>query len=105
MCSMIWSIDFFRRTAADFRPGAAAQALGQGGAQLDASLGERHVQRLGVGIRRNELHAFKLSRNHVVDGIAAGATDAEDDDAGFQLPRGRHAQIDTHVLLQGYKLL
>ena len=37
--------------------------------------------------------------------LAAGAANAEDDDAGLQFPRGRHAQIDTHVLLQGYKLL
>ncbi|VDC51491.1 hypothetical protein BREV_BREV_02759 [Brevundimonas mediterranea] len=69
---------------ADFGVSAGAQALGDGLAQLDATirLGEAEVLRIGVG--HDELDPFKAGVDHVVHGVAAGAADAEHDDTGFQ---------------------
>ena len=41
-------------------------------------------QGLRVGVRDDELDAFELGRDHVVDGVAAGAADAEHGDSGTQ---------------------
>ena len=72
--------DLFERLlgggAADVRPRAGAQPLGDVDAELDAPLGEGLRQRLGVGVGDDELDALELRADHVVDGIAAGAADS-----------------------------
>ena len=45
------------------------------------ALGLRHGQRLGVGIGDDEVDALQPGRDHVVDGIAAGAADPKHDNA------------------------
>jgi hypothetical protein len=49
-----------------------------GDAELDAPVGERLAQRLRVGVRNDELHAFERGADHVVDGVSARATDTDD---------------------------
>jgi hypothetical protein len=40
---------------------------------------------LGVGVRHHELDAFQVRPDHVVDGVAAGAADADHGDAWLDL--------------------
>ena len=68
---------------ADFVLGAGAEAFGQPPPELDAVLGARGRQRLGIGVGDDELGARQPGRNHVVDGVAAGAADADHGDARF----------------------
>ncbi len=63
---------------------AGAQALGDVDAQLDAPVGLGEGQLLGVGVGDDELDALKPGLDHVVDRVAAGAADAEDDDPRLQ---------------------
>ena len=70
-----------RRAASEVGIHAGAQAACQVLTQIDALLGERAVQVLRVRIDGDEVDATDLAVDHVVDGIAAGAADAEDLDA------------------------
>ena len=65
--------------ASGFGPGAGAQAHF---AELDRALGERAAQGLLVGVQRDELDALHAAVDHVVDRVAAGATDADHLDHG-----------------------
>ena len=98
-CSMISSSDSSAPAAADIGLGARAQAFGGGGAELDAALGLGLGQRLGVGVGDDELDAFELGLDHVVDGIAAGAAHAQHGDAGTQFLGFGDFQVDRHVIL------
>jgi hypothetical protein len=49
---------------------------------LDLHRGQAALQGLGVSIGRDKIHPHHLGGNHVIDGIAAGAADAEDLDFG-----------------------
>ena len=55
-------------------PGARAEALGSAASELDAVLAERQLDRLGVGVGDQEVDSFDVRLDHVVDGVAAGAT-------------------------------
>ena len=70
---------------ADIRLGAGAEPAGGAGAQLDALFAQRTLQRLRVGVADDEVHAFQVRLDHVVDGVAAGPADAEHGDARLQL--------------------
>ena len=61
------------------RPGP--EAAGGGDAELNAVLGARCRERLGVGIGRQEVDSLEVRGEHVVDGIAARAADADHGDA------------------------
>ena len=54
-------------------------------AHLDDALGPRHGERLRVGIGDDKFDALQPGRDHVVDGIAAGAADPKHDNARFHL--------------------
>ena len=54
-------------------------------------------ERLGVGVGDDELAADQAELDHVVDGVAAGAADAEHGDPGLEFPDVRNLQIDRHV--------
>ena len=59
-----------------------------GGADVQLEVGVRHLQRLGVGVGRDELHAGQPGVDHPVHGVGAAAADADDFDhceitAGF----------------------
>ena len=69
-------------------------------AELDAPVGLGEGQLLRVGVGDDELDALQPGLDHVVDGVAAGAADAEDDDARLQLLLIlRDAEIDHTVSL------
>src|SRR5690606_33575826 len=63
--------------AADLGLRAGAETLGDVGTELDQPLGLRHGQRLGVGVGDDEVDALQPGSDHVVDGVAAAAADAE----------------------------
>ncbi len=71
--------------AADIGPRAGAEAARRADAELDAALGERLRHRLRVGVADQELAADEVGADHVVDGVAAGAADADHADARLQL--------------------
>ena len=80
------SIDrFFRRHLADLGPRTGAKAVRHAHAELDAAIGPGLGHGLGVGVRHDELDPLKLRLDHVVDGIAAGATDADHGNAWFEV--------------------
>ena len=68
--------------APDLGPGARAQAARQRRADLQLQRRVRAFQRLRVGVGADELHAGEAAAHHVVDGVAAAATDADDLDDG-----------------------
>ena len=56
------------------RVGARAEP---GIAELDDARGERALERLAVGVDRDEIHTLHAAADHVVDGIATGSTDTD----------------------------
>ena len=87
---------FLGRGLADLGLGAGAEAFGEVDAELNAVLGARGGERLRVGVGDDELDAVEAGRDHVVDGIAAGAADADDGDARLQVDELWKLQLDAH---------
>ena len=71
------------------RPGA--EPLGDVDAHLDTPFRKGLRQGLGVGVGNHEFDAFEMGCDHVVDGIAARAADADDGNTRLELMRSRHA--------------
>ena len=65
-------------------------------AELDAVFRARSRQCLGVGVGDDELGAARARPRHVVDGVAAGAADADDDDAWLQVRILRRLHLRIH---------
>ncbi|MNS94636.1 hypothetical protein D3C72_1288600 [compost metagenome] len=65
---------------ADFRVGASAQALGHAGAQLQDGPRADVFQRLSIGVGADELDAFDVALDHVVDSVAAATADTDNFD-------------------------
>ena len=74
---------FFRRSPADIGTRSGAQPLGDGGSELNLARGFRLGKGLGIGVGGDKLHALEARADHVVNGVAAGATDADDGNSGF----------------------
>ena len=94
---------FFRRGAADIRVRSGAKAPGHVDPHLDAALGGRFGQRLGVGVGDQELDPLEPTLDHIIHRVAAGAADANDRDMRFQIRRVRgcrYGKFDTHISLQ-----
>ncbi len=70
---------------ADLRPRSRAETFGEIDAELNAAFRARRRQRLRVGVRHHELDPGQPGRDHVVDGIAAGAADADHRQSGPQI--------------------
>ena len=87
---------FFRGRHADLGMGAGAEALRHRHAQLNAAIRLGKRQLLSVSIGDNELHALQPRLDHIVDRIAAGAADAEHDDARLQLGGARRGKMNGH---------
>ena len=68
------------RGPADLGPRAGPEPARDGGAELDAAVGQAVGERLGVGVAGDELDALEVRRDHVVDRVAAGAADAHHGD-------------------------
>ena len=86
------------RGAPDVGLRAGAETFGDLDAHLDDALGLRHGERLRVGVGDDEVAAQQAGRDHVVDGVAAGAADAEHGDPRLELPDVGHFEIDGHGL-------
>ena len=91
--------DLLRGGRADVRLRSGAEALGHLRAHLHDALRLRHRQRLRVGVGDDEVDALQPGGDHVVDGVAAGATDAEDGNPRLQLADVRGGQIECHGCL------
>ena len=72
------SLGLLRGLLADLRLGACTHAAGQLFADLDLILALGFVEILLISIDRYELDALNAARDHSVDNIVAGATDADD---------------------------
>lgn len=73
---------------ADLRIGAGAQPAGGVAADVEFDVGIAHQQRLGVGVDRDEFHAFEALLDHSVDGVDTATTDTHDLDDGQVVVRG-----------------
>jgi hypothetical protein len=76
--------DFLRRGGADIRLRTGPEALRDLGAHLHDALRFRHGQ-AWASVLHDEIDTLKSGGDHVVDGIAASSTDAEDGNPRFQL--------------------
>jgi hypothetical protein len=97
---------FLGGAAADLGPRTGAQALGDLRPQLDAPFGRRSVQRLRVGVGDEEIDALDACRDHVCDGIAARAADADHRDARREVGvlLVRDGEVEGHVRGLSWKL-
>ena len=87
----------FGGLTADLGTCTGAQALGNGDAELHATIRQRLAERLRVGIRDDEFDAFERRADHVVDGVSARATDTDDGDTRLNLRlRLRETEVDCH---------
>ncbi len=90
---------FLGRRAADIRLRAGAETLGDLNPHLDDALGLGQRERLGVGVGDDEIDALQPGGDHVVDGVAAGATDTEHCDARLEFTDVGDLQVDAHGCL------
>ncbi len=87
---------FFGSGAAHFRAGTGTKALRDIGAKLDAVFSDRIVQCLRIGIHDDKIDAFDLGIDHVGDGIATCAADADHRDPGTKFVNSRRSDVDAH---------
>ena len=73
---------FIRSLTAGFRLGAGAEA---GLAETQFLVRNAALQRLRVRVGRQEFNAHHAFANHVIDGVATGAADADHLDHGFRI--------------------
>jgi hypothetical protein len=74
-----------RRAATHFRIGARTQALGHVAAELHRDLGLVALECLRIGVGADELHPRHPVADHVVNGVAAAATNTNHLDYRFRL--------------------
>ena len=96
-----------RGLAADFGIGAGAQALGDVAAELQHAAWRRGcLERLRVGVGADELDAVDAGADHVGDGVAAAAADADDlDDRVGCEPFDQFEHFPSSVVLHSYAVL
>ena len=70
------------RLAAHFGVRTRPETLGHGRAELERGLGVEAPKRLGVGVGGDEVDAVDVAAQHVLDGVAAAAADADHLDDG-----------------------
>src|SRR5690606_14250284 len=85
-----------------FRLRVGAEAFGDADAELDDTVGLGHGQGLGIRVGNDEVDALEASGDHVVDSVAAAATDAEDGDPRLQLGDIWLLQLDGHFRLPSF---
>ena len=78
----------------DVRVGARPEALGQLGADVQLDVGVRHLERLVVGVDRDELDALEACVDHAVHGVGSAAAYAYDLDYR-EIARAFHMCQDT----------
>ena len=92
------------RGRADLGFGTSAKAFGHVRAHLDAALGARAHQGLRVGVGDDEFDALQAARDHVVDGVAAGAAHTEHGNARLEFGQIWNSDIDCHGGFQSLRL-
>ena len=90
---------FLRRGCADIRLRTGAEALRHLRAHLHDALRLGHGERLRVGIGDDEIDTLQSGGDHVVDGIATSAADAEHGDARLQFADVWGGEIECHGCL------
>ena len=83
-----------RRAHGGTRPGA--QPFGDAHTHLDTRFRVALLKRLRVGVGHDELDAFELLLDHIIDGVTARTTDAENRNPRLQLLAVTHHQIQSH---------
>jgi hypothetical protein len=78
------------RAEADVRVRAGAESLGEVVADVELDVGIGHLQRLGIRVGGDELHAAQPRVDHPVDGVRPAAADADDLDDGQIAAAGFH---------------
>ena len=91
--------DFLGGRSADIRLRTGAEALRDLGAHLHDALRLGHGERLRVGIGDDEIDTLQSGGDHVVDGIAASAADAEHGDPRLQFADVWGGEIECHGCL------
>ncbi|MNY43494.1 hypothetical protein D3C86_1784580 [compost metagenome] len=66
-------------------------------AELDGAVRGAADQRLGIGVGADKLHALDIAGNHVLDGIAAAATDTDHFDLCALVELFGFDHFDGHV--------
>jgi hypothetical protein len=74
---------FHRGLAPDLGVGSGTETLGDVAAELELDPGLVALERLGVGVRDDELHALHPLRDHVIDRVATTAAHADHLDDRF----------------------
>src|SRR5690625_3809889 len=69
---------FKRGLSPHFGIGAGAQSAGHPAANLHRAFAGKVLQCLGIGIDADEVHAINVRFDHLIDGIAATASNADD---------------------------
>jgi hypothetical protein len=91
---------FFCGRCANAGPRPGAKTLGHLDAQLHPTLRHALCERLGVCVGDDKVDALEVLFDHVVDGIAACPTDAEDRNPGLQLVVAGHGKIECHDVVR-----
>src|ERR1700712_523543 len=84
---------------AHIRLRTGAESLGDLGSHLDDARRLGHGECLRVGVGDDEIDPLQPGGDHVVDGVAARAADAEYGDSGLQLADVRGGKIECHGCL------
>jgi len=100
--SRISSITSWGGGAADIGLGTGAETFSRRHAHLDDAFGPRHGQGLGIRVGDDEVDALEAGIDHVVDGVAARAADAEYGYPRLQLANVRDVEINGHGCLSDY---
>ena len=66
------------RAVSGVRVGPGTEALGELVADVELDVGVAHRERLGIGVRRDELDAAQSGVDHPVDGVRSAAADSDD---------------------------
>ena len=65
--------------------------------KLNARLGRRLLQGLGIRVGDNKVHAIQLLFDHVVDRIPTCTANTKHGDTGFQIVLSGHRKVQSHV--------
>jgi hypothetical protein len=84
--------------AADVGLRAGAETSCHRHAHLDDTFGPRRGQGLGIRVGHDEIDALEPGIDHVVDGVAARAADAENGNPRPQFADVEFLQVDAHGL-------
>ncbi len=89
----------FGRRLADLRPRACSESFGQRDAELQLVLSAGRRESLGVRVGDDEVDTHETRRDHVVDRVAAGATDTNDRELRLQVRETWQLRPDGHPVL------